>query len=56
MRNVRDGSMELFEAKNVILATGGNGQAWRPTTNALICTGDGSRWPTGSVLRSWTWR
>jgi succinate dehydrogenase / fumarate reductase, flavoprotein subunit len=41
LRNVRDGSMELFEAKNVILATGGNGQAWRPTTNALICTGDG---------------
>jgi succinate dehydrogenase / fumarate reductase flavoprotein subunit len=40
-RNIRDGSMELFEAKNVILATGGNGQAWRPTTNALICTGDG---------------
>jgi succinate dehydrogenase / fumarate reductase, flavoprotein subunit len=40
-RNVRDGSMELFEAKNVILATGGNGQAWQPTTNALICTGDG---------------
>ena len=40
-RNVRDGSMELFEAKNVILATGGNGQIWRPTTNALICTGDG---------------
>src|ERR687898_980517 len=41
MRNVRDGTMELFEAKNVILATGGNGQIWRPTTNALICTGDG---------------
>src|SRR5688500_13000212 len=41
LRNVRDGSMELFEAKNVILATGGNGQVWRPTTNALICTGDG---------------
>ena len=40
-RNVRDGQMELFEAKNVILATGGNGQAWQPTTNALICTGDG---------------
>jgi succinate dehydrogenase / fumarate reductase flavoprotein subunit len=40
-RNIRDGSMELFEAKNVILATGGNGQVWRPTTNALICTGDG---------------
>ncbi len=41
LRNVADGSMELFEAKNVILATGGNGQIWRPTTNALICTGDG---------------
>ena len=41
LRNVRDGSMELFEAKNVILATGGNGQIWHPTTNALICTGDG---------------
>ena len=41
MRNVADGSMELFEAKNVILATGGNGQVWQPTTNALICTGDG---------------
>jgi succinate dehydrogenase flavoprotein subunit len=41
LRNVRDGEMELFEAKAVILATGGNGQIWRPTTNALICTGDG---------------
>src|SRR5947199_45342 len=41
LRNIRDGSMELFEAKAVILATGGNGQIWRPTTNALICTGDG---------------
>ena len=40
-RNVRDGAMELFSAKSVILATGGNGQAWQPTTNALICTGDG---------------
>ena len=33
--------MELFRAKSVILATGGNGQIFRPTTNALICTGDG---------------
>jgi succinate dehydrogenase / fumarate reductase flavoprotein subunit len=41
LRNVADGSMELFEAKNVILATGGNGQIWQPSTNALICTGDG---------------
>ena len=40
-RDLRDGSMELFKAKSVILATGGNGQCFRPTTNALICTGDG---------------
>ena len=40
-RNVKDGSMDHFGAKAVILATGGNGQAWHPTTNALICTGDG---------------
>jgi succinate dehydrogenase / fumarate reductase, flavoprotein subunit len=41
VRNVADASTELFEAKNVILASGGNGQIWQPTTNALICTGDG---------------
>jgi succinate dehydrogenase / fumarate reductase flavoprotein subunit len=40
-RNIGDGSMQLFGAKAVIVATGGNGQIWRPTTNALICTGDG---------------
>jgi succinate dehydrogenase / fumarate reductase flavoprotein subunit len=40
-RNIRDGSMELFSAKAVILASGGAGQCFKPTTNALICTGDG---------------
>src|SRR4051794_25683983 len=40
-RNIADGSMELFQAKSGILACGGNGQVWKPTTNALICTGDG---------------
>ncbi len=40
-RNIRDGSMQLFAAKAVILASGGAGQAFKPTTNALICTGDG---------------
>jgi succinate dehydrogenase / fumarate reductase flavoprotein subunit len=40
-RNIRDGSMQLFSAKAVILASGGNGQLYNPTTNALICTGDG---------------
>ena len=40
-RDIRDGSLEVFGAKSTILATGGNGQAFKPTTNALICTGDG---------------
>ena len=33
--------MEVFDAKNVILASGGCGQAFKPTTNGLIVTGDG---------------
>jgi len=40
-RNIRDGSIEVFNAKNTILASGGAGQCFKPTTNALICTGDG---------------
>ena len=40
-RNIRDGSMELFAAKATIQASGGAGQCFKPTTNALICTGDG---------------
>jgi succinate dehydrogenase / fumarate reductase flavoprotein subunit len=40
-RDVRSGRIETFTAKNVILASGGAGQCYKPTTNALICTGDG---------------
>jgi succinate dehydrogenase / fumarate reductase flavoprotein subunit len=40
-RDLRDGRMEIFAAKNVILACGGAGQAYHPTTNGLIVTGDG---------------
>jgi succinate dehydrogenase / fumarate reductase, flavoprotein subunit len=40
-RDIRTGTLELFSAKSVILASGGAGQAYKPTTNALICTGDG---------------
>jgi succinate dehydrogenase / fumarate reductase, flavoprotein subunit len=40
-RDVRSGQMEPFTAKNVILACGGAGQVYRPTTNGLIVTGDG---------------
>jgi succinate dehydrogenase / fumarate reductase flavoprotein subunit len=39
--DIRNREIELFEAKTVILASGGNGQIYNPTTNALICTGDG---------------
>ncbi len=40
-RDVRSGETEVFNAKNVILACGGAGQAYKPTTNGLIVTGDG---------------
>src|SRR5207248_8068280 len=40
-RDVRSGRMEAFTAKNVSLACGGAGQAYKPTTNGLIVTGDG---------------
>ncbi|MGZ4239978.1 MAG: FAD-binding protein [Solirubrobacteraceae bacterium] len=40
-RDIRTGVLEIFTAKNVILATGGAGQCFKPTTNGLICTGDG---------------
>jgi succinate dehydrogenase / fumarate reductase flavoprotein subunit len=40
-REVRSGRMEAFRAKNVILACGGAGQVYKPTTNGLIVTGDG---------------
>ncbi len=40
-RNLRDGHLEVFDAKAVIHASGGAGQAYKPTTNGLIVTGDG---------------
>ncbi len=40
-RNLRDGRLEVFNAKSTILACGGAGQVYEPTTNGLIVTGDG---------------
>ena len=40
-RDIRSGRMEVFTAKSTILASGGAGQCFKPTTNGLICTGDG---------------
>ena len=38
---IRSGNFALFRAKAVIMASGGLGRVYEPTTNALICTGDG---------------
>jgi succinate dehydrogenase / fumarate reductase flavoprotein subunit len=38
---LRDGTIHVFHAKAIVLATGGYGRAWRITSNALACTGDG---------------
>ena len=40
-RNLRDGHLEVFNAKTTIHASGGCGQLYEPTTNGLIVTGDG---------------
>src|SRR2546423_1025944 len=40
-RDVRSGRLQAFAAKNVILACGGAGQGYEPTTNRLLVPGDG---------------
>ena len=39
--NIHDGQIIVIEAKTTLLATGGAGQLFKTTTNALINTGDG---------------
>jgi len=46
--NIHDGQPIIIEAKTTLLATGGAGQLYRTTTNALINTGDGM----GMALRA----
>lgn len=41
MMDIKTGKIEVVRAKAVILATGGLGRVFEPSTNALICTGDG---------------
>ena len=41
MIDMKSGKIEVCIAKTVILATGGLGRVFEPSTNALICTGDG---------------
>ncbi|PKB59861.1 MAG: fumarate reductase (quinol) flavoprotein subunit [SAR202 cluster bacterium Ae2-Chloro-G2] len=41
LMDIRTGKIEVIRAKAVILAAGGLGRVFEPSTNALICTGDG---------------
>ena len=41
MMDIKTGKIEVVRAKSTILATGGLGRVFEPSTNALICTGDG---------------
>ncbi|GCE48332.1 succinate dehydrogenase subunit A [Thermosporothrix hazakensis] len=38
---IRSGEIHTFHAKAVLFATGGYGRAWRVTSNAFACMGDG---------------
>ena len=39
--DVKNGELHTIKAKAVIMAAGGNGRVFEPSTQALICTGDG---------------
>jgi succinate dehydrogenase / fumarate reductase flavoprotein subunit len=49
---LRSGKQYVLQAKAVILATGGLGKVYEPTTNGLIVTGDGMSlaWRVGATL------
>ena len=39
--DIKNGQLHTIKAKAVIMASGGNGRVFEPSTQALICTGDG---------------
>ncbi|MBI3580570.1 MAG: succinate dehydrogenase flavoprotein subunit [Nitrospinae bacterium] len=41
MMNIRTGELEVVRAKTVLFGTGGYGRAFKITSNAFACTGDG---------------
>ena len=49
---IRTGELHVIAAKATIIATGGFGRVYEPSTNALICTGDGmsQAWRAGAPL------
>ncbi len=50
--DIRTGELHAILAKGTIMATGGFGRLFEPSTNALICTGDGmsQAWRAGAPL------
>jgi succinate dehydrogenase / fumarate reductase, flavoprotein subunit len=40
--DMRTGQLHVIQAGSVVLATGGLGRVYHPTTNSIICTGDGT--------------
>lgn len=52
VRDAETGTLEVFWAQAVVLATGGAGQIFRVTTNPLIATGDGvaAAWRAGAAV------
>ena len=50
--DLKTGELESITAKSVVIAAGGAGRVFEPSTNALICTGDGLSlaWNNGAGL------
>ena len=50
--DLKTGEIEAITAKSVVIAAGGAGRVFEPSTNALICTGDGLSlaWNNGAGL------
>ena len=50
--DMKTGELHLIKGKAVIMASGGAGRIFEPSTNALICTGDGLSlaWRAGAPL------
>ncbi|MBI21351.1 MAG: fumarate reductase (quinol) flavoprotein subunit [Chloroflexi bacterium] len=50
--DIKTGELYVIRAKSVIIAAGGAGRVFEPSTNAIICTGDGLAlaWQAGAAV------
>ena len=50
--DIKTGELHTIRAKAVIIAAGGSGRVFEPSTNAIICTGDGMAlaWRAGAPM------